>query len=152
MGNEVSERQAFKDTEGYGYSLEFRKKIIHYSESDDFKSACDEWNLDHIEKHDLSTNCICGKEIYNYCYIRNMLNMNQTIIGTDCLGTMDKAQEKQALKLFDKKKNPHLYCDLCEEKKKKVRNQQKWNCKNVILIYKVENMKVIFIEIYLISI
>ena len=103
MGNEVSERQAFKDTEGYGYSLEFRKKIIHYSESDDFKSACDEWNLDHIEKHDLSTNCICGKEIYNYCYIRNMLNMNQTIIGTDCLGTMDKAQEKQALKYLVEK-------------------------------------------------
>ena len=127
--SEVDERQAFKDTEGYGYSLEFRKKIISLSESDDFKSACDEWSLDHIEKNDDSDYCICGKEIYNFCYIRNMLNMNQTIIGTDCLATMSKAQAKQAIILFDKQKNPHLYCDLCGEKKKKVRNQQIWNCK-----------------------
>jgi hypothetical protein len=147
--SEVDERTAHQ--EALGYHKIFREQLCKRSNCKDiFELACKEWELEYcevIDDDDFETyqggKCICTKDIKKNFYMRNKYNNNQCIIGIDCFKTMEHIDRKlemaKAKKMLDIKKNPHKYCKICENtRKKKVRNEEMYTCPNCDKIIKLK--------------
>lgn len=59
--------------------------LLTNSTTTDFNKAKDEWELVNITKTDDCSNCLCGKEIKELCYIKNKLNDNVLVVGNECI-------------------------------------------------------------------
>ena len=82
---------------------------MELSEADEWKDAALEWNLVGISWEKEGGHCICGHFIKEFCYIRNVVNKNRTIVGNCCitkLGGQDLTNVFRAL--AQNKVNPAL--------------------------------------------
>jgi hypothetical protein len=111
------------------YRREFIKQIINLSNADDYKEAIKEWRLQKVMYDSLGDFCICKKHIHYKCHIINVENGKTTIIGSHCCKHIESSMEKEANEKIDKLKNPHKWCRFCNNKKRKVRNEEIYNCK-----------------------
>ncbi len=59
--------------------------IVPLSEANSFDDAKSEWVVVRFEWHEESGNCPCGHYIKEFCYIRNLLNGNETYVGNVCV-------------------------------------------------------------------
>ncbi len=109
--------------------LEFRKKLVEKSESNKYVNAKNEWELIGIEDSGRKeTECICTTKIRYLNIIHNKLNGYNLIIGCHCCKHISDQCEKNAYIAKDKLKNPHLYCKICNEKMRKVTNEEHHAC------------------------
>jgi hypothetical protein len=77
--------------------------VMEKSETTDWESAVDEWELDDVEEDEtLEESCVCGKESLRYLFtIRNIINGNYLYpIGSSCINRFDRADlaEEAAVK------------------------------------------------------
>jgi len=62
-----------------------KNHILPLSNSKDFNTAKNEWELIDVEIQEDLDNCPCGKTIKELCYIKNKLNDNKTYVGNVCV-------------------------------------------------------------------
>lgn len=67
------------------YLKNLSEHIVKFSVSNDFITAKEEWQLDHIKITKEFGKCPCGHAIKEHCYIRNNLNNNMTHVGNECI-------------------------------------------------------------------
>jgi hypothetical protein len=119
-----------EDKSASGYHIEFRKQITNLSNADNYKEALTEWRLQKVMYDRLGNFCICKKYIHHLCHIINVENGKMTIIGSDCCEHIDNSMKKEAKEKIDRLKYPYKWCQYCNTRKKKVRNEEIYYCKS----------------------
>jgi len=66
-------------------SFDLFPQIIELSEADTWEDAALEWKLVGVQWDKEGGYCICGHFIKEFCFIRNVVNDNQTIVGNCCI-------------------------------------------------------------------
>tara|TARA_R110000737_G_scaffold351514_2_gene394012 strand:- start:440 stop:988 length:549 start_codon:yes stop_codon:yes gene_type:complete len=113
--------------------LKFQKKIIEVSVNKIYKDAINEWDyLYTSEEEEPTYKCICGQNIKYLNHVMNRNNKIKIIIGSECCKHINNKLLAYSLKYIDKLKRPHYYCNVCDSLKKKVRNKDKYYCKECI--------------------
>lgn len=66
---------------------ELIKKVTEFSNNSTncWDKIKEEWELIDITKTDNYSNCLCGKEIKELCYIQNKYNKEILIVGNECI-------------------------------------------------------------------
>lgn len=64
---------------------QLKESILALSNSKDFDIAKKEWKWVGLEVHENWTNCLCGKDIKEQCYLKNTVNGNETYVGNVCI-------------------------------------------------------------------
>jgi hypothetical protein len=59
--------------------------IVESSESKNFELACKEWTLFYTYIDDEITHCKCGQQIKERCFITNVKNNNELMVGNSCI-------------------------------------------------------------------
>lgn len=74
------------DAEGTGrHDLErLKAHILSLSRSTDFATACEEWDLTHVQVY--LGSCPCGMTIMDHCFLWNRVTGTSTHVGNVCVG------------------------------------------------------------------
>lgn len=80
------------------------RKVIQLSESDNWREAVGEWNLDDCEEDiSCSSECVCGKENIKYIYtIRNRNNGRILFpIGSSCINKFERNDLREVTSIIE---------------------------------------------------
>ena len=98
-----------------GTCEKFKKNLLVHSNSKDYDTAKNEWELIGSYKDKRGSYCICGHQIHNIFVIANIQNGKELEVGEDCIDYFhfDKICEELAKEQEKCKKLNKLYKFIC---------------------------------------
>lgn len=91
------------------YKIQFMKKIIKYSVSDNYKDAIKEWRVENVFTEDYY--CICGHEIKENSVVKNINNDTRLRIGCVCIKKFFSQEQIEMMNKLRRNTEECLNCD-----------------------------------------
>jgi len=98
-----------------------KEHLLPLSEASTFDRARNEWEFTYAEYHDDTDHCPCGQVIKELCFIRNILNGNETYVGNVCVNRfmkIDTGNLFEGLRRIRENPDANLNTDLIEYARK----------------------------------
>jgi hypothetical protein len=82
-----------------GMPERFTAVIMAYSQSKDYEYAINEWSVINVNSSEYTEQCICSHKIEINNYVRNNINGNVLIIGSECINKFGSGNMKTNLRI-----------------------------------------------------
>ena len=110
------------------YHRKFEEALKRESGTDSFQEAKEQWRVVNVAHKEEDTECICTHPIRNLCFLQNITDGRQLIVGSTCVyRCFPKKQADIAKEKFRELDNKRRKCDFCKTRYDKKTHDQLCN-------------------------